>query len=192
MLAGSGARQAGPAAETAGRALAHAKEDKTAFLAARIYIDAGQEPKAEALAAELEKKLVPDPQAFAKIIRGEIERKRGHAAEAIRFMEEARKLSDTWLGRLALGRAYLDAGAFAEADSEFELCLKRRGEATAAFLDDVPTYRYLPPVHYYLGRAREGLKSPDAGESYRAFLAIKEKGDGDPLVADARRRVGAQ
>jgi hypothetical protein len=32
--------------------------------------------------------------------------------------------------------------------------MKRRGEATAVFLDEVPSYRYLPPVYYYLGRAR--------------------------------------
>jgi len=29
-------------------------------------------------------------------------------------------------------------------------------EATAVFLDDVPTYRLFPPVYYYLGRAQEG------------------------------------
>jgi eukaryotic-like serine/threonine-protein kinase len=55
----------------------------------------------------------------------------------------------------------------------------------------VPSYHYLPAVYYYQGRAREGLKSPGAVESYKAFLSIKEKGAGDPLVADAQKRVAA-
>lgn len=80
----------------------------------------------------------------------------------------------------------------AVASSEFDVCLKRRGEATSVFLDDVPSYHYyLPAVYYYQGHAREGLKSPGAGESYKAFLSIKEKGAGDPLVADAKKRLAA-
>jgi tetratricopeptide (TPR) repeat protein len=180
------------AVDAATRALSHSRQEKTELLAALIYAEAGETAKAEAVAAGMEAKLVPEPQAYARLIRGEIERKRGHAPEAVRLFQEAQKQADTWLGRFHLGRAYLDAGAFAEADSDFEVCLKRRGEAAAAFLDDVPTYRYLPPVHYYLGRAKEGLKSPGAADSYRTFLAIKEKGDGDPLVADARRRISAR
>jgi len=59
------------------------------------------------------------------------------------------------------------------------------------FLDEVPTLRYLPAVYYHMGRAQEGLKSPGAADSYRAFLAIKEKGGQDPLVANARRRLAS-
>jgi hypothetical protein len=61
--------------------------------------------------------------------------------------------------------------------------------ATDAFLDVVPTYRYWPEVEYRLGRAQEGLGSPAAAESYRAFLAVK-KADEEPAVSDARRRLG--
>jgi hypothetical protein len=45
-------------------------------------------------------------------------------------------------------------------------------------------------VYYYLGRAQEGLKSPAAAESFKQFLAIEAKGTGDPMIADARRRLG--
>jgi hypothetical protein len=47
-------------------------------------------------------------------------------------------------------------------------------------------------VHYYLGRAQEGLKSPAAAESFRTFLAIKQTAEAktDPLIEDARRRLG--
>jgi len=39
--------------------------------------------------------------------------------------------------------------------------------------------------------AREGLKSTGAVKSYKAFLSMKEKGAGDPLVADAQKRLAA-
>jgi hypothetical protein len=83
----------------------------------------------------------------------------------------------------------VNASAFAEAESELEVCIKRRGEATALFLDESPTYHLFPPVYYYLGRALQGLKSPAAAESYKTFISIKDSGQ-DSLLADARRRLG--
>jgi hypothetical protein len=92
------------------------------------------------------------------------------------------------MGHFDAGRAYVELGAFAEADSELETCQKRRGEATALFLDESPTYYVFPSVYYYLGRAQEGLKSSAATDSYKAFIEIKGGGQ-DPLLADARRRL---
>lgn len=185
--------QAPQAAALAGRAIATSRQDAVALAAGRVYVEAGRDAAALPLASELSHRLEPDPQSYAKLIEGEKLLRQGAAREAVRVFLEAQKLADTWLGRFDLGRAYLQAGAFTEAYSEFDLCLKRRGEATAVFLDDIPSYRYLPPVYYYLGRAQEGLKSPAAAESFRTFLAIKEKGDGsDPLVVDARRRISGQ
>ena len=126
------------------------------------------------------------------MIEGETLLNRGQAREAVAKLEEGGRLADSWLLRFDRGRAYLELGAFTEAEADFEACVKRRGEATAVFLDDVPTFHYFPPVYYYLGRAQEGLGSASAADSYKQFLAIKEKSDGDPLVADARRRVAAK
>ena len=77
-----------------------------------------------------------------------------------------------------------------EADSEFDRCIKRRGEALELFMDDVPTYGYFPPVYYYQGRVREGLKSPESVSSYRAYLNIRDKAGEDPLLAEVRKRAG--
>ena len=85
-----------------------------------------------------------------------------------------------------MGRADLEASAYLEADAEFDRCVKRRGEAMALFLDEVPTYGYFPQVYYYIGRAREGLKTASFGDSYRAFLGIRGAAGEDPLLADAR------
>lgn len=176
----------------ADQAVSQSKDKSALFAAARVYLQAGIDSKALALASQLGARLEPEPQAYAKLIEGEVRLKQGNAREAAKLFREAHNLVDTWLGRFDLGRAYLEAGAFTEADSEFEACLKRRGEAAAVFLDDVPSYRYLPPVYYYLGRAQEGLKSPAATDSYKTFLAIKEKADRDPLVGDARRHIAAR
>jgi len=184
--------QKAAALAAADRALANSKEPNVKFGAARVYLQAGQEAKARSLAAELAASLVAEPQAYAKLIEGLALSRRGSLPDAIKVFQEAQKLLDTWIGRFLLGAAYLEAGAFAEAHSEFDLCTKRRGEAAVLFRDDSPTAWLVPPMHYYLGRAQEGLKSPGAAESYRAFLAIREKGGDDPLVTDARRRLAAR
>jgi len=173
----------------ADEAVASGPTNGTLFWAARLYLGANDENKALSLVRRLAAQLEPDPQAYAKLLEGEMALKHHKPQDALKLFQEARQTADTWLGRFDLGQAYLDAGAFAEADSEIEMCLKRRGEATALFLDEVPTYHLFPPLYYYLGRAQEGLKSPAAAESYRNFLAVKDKADHDPLVADARRRL---
>jgi tetratricopeptide (TPR) repeat protein len=172
------------------KAVAASKAVSVLYWAAQVYLATNRDAKALDMAMQLGKRLEPDPQAYSKLVEGEVQLKRGKPRDAIKTFLEARKLADTWLGHFDLGLAYLDADAFADAYSEFEVCVKRRGESTAAFLDEVPTYHIFPPVYYYLGRAQEGLQSPAAAESYKTFLGIKEKGAGDPLVADARRRLG--
>ena len=179
------------ALSSAGEASANSKEPSVLYRAAQVYLAAGQEAKALQLVAPLAERLETEPQTYAKLIAGEAQLKRSNPREALNSFQEAQKLTDTWLGHFDLGRAYLDAGFFTEASSEFDVCLKRRGEATSVFLDDVPSYHWLPPVYYYQGRARQGLNSPGAADSYKAFLTLKEKGAGDPLVADAQRRISS-
>lgn len=177
------------AIEYADKALASSKNEDVMFVAARIYLQAGADQKAKAIKDELGKKVQTINQAYVRLLEGEISLKKGDAASGIRFFREAQTLVDTWLGRFFMGFASLEAGAFTEAYTEFDLCLKRRGEATSVFMNDLPSYRYFPQVYYYLGRAQEGLKSPAAKESYQAFLKIKEKSPDARLVKDAKRRL---
>jgi hypothetical protein len=99
-----------------------------------------------------------------------------------------------WLARFDLGTAYVLAGAehSAAAFAEFESCLKRQGEAGAIFLDDVPTYRYMVPLWYWMARAQEGLNmTSEANANYRKFLALRPASSGDPLALDAAKRTSA-
>ena len=180
----------GPAMDAAKNALDLSKAVKTRFVAAQIFAAAGETAKAQELAMGLSSELQIEPQAYGKLIQGEIALKNSDGREAVRSFTEANNLLDTWIGHFDLGRAYLETGAFTEADSEFDRCLKRRGEALALFLDEVPTYGYLPPVYYYQGRAREGMKSAGFAESYRKYLNIRGKAGEDPMLAEVRRRAG--
>lgn len=177
------------AVDAADRAIATTRIEEIIFPVAEIYIQAGQQEKARELASELSRKIQPSHRAFAKLIGGELSKARGDVSGAVQLYQEAQDLVDMWYGRFLMGCALLEMEAYSEAYSEFDQCLKRLGEATSVFFIDFPTYRYMPPVYYYLGRAQEGLKSDASKDSYEAFLIIKEKADGDWMVEDARRRL---
>jgi tetratricopeptide (TPR) repeat protein len=181
--------QKGQAVAAAEAAVANSHAVKIRFLAARAFVESGRIASAQALIAGLASELHAEPQAYAKIVDGLISLEGGDPRQAIKEFTEANGLLDTWGGHYDLGRAYLEAGQFAQADSEFDRCIKRRGEALSLFLDEEPTYGHFPIVHYYQGRAREGLNSVGFANSYRAYLSIRGNSSEDSLVEDARRRV---
>lgn len=182
--------QPSAAVAVARQALEGTKDAEILQLAARALVEAGAEPAARAAAATLAKRLDRVPQGLAKLIEGEIAFKKGQIRDAIRLMQDARKLVDTWIGRYDLGRAYLAAEAYTEADAEFDACIRRRGEATSLYLDLQPTYSFVPSAYYYAGRAQAGIGSPTAAELFKTFLAMRTKAPGDPMVIDARKRAG--
>jgi len=171
------------------KALDSSQATKIRFLAARIFIETGDFDKAQKLAAGLSAEILAEPQAYGKIIEGDIKLQQGDRNQAIHFLTDANKILDTWIGRFDLGRAYVEAGAFAEATSEFDRCQNRRGETLALFLDEAPTSAYFPPIYYYIGRANEGLGSNSAAEAYRKFISIREKGEDSELLQDAKKRL---
>jgi tetratricopeptide (TPR) repeat protein len=181
-------RKNSAAIAAAEQAIAHGKSMKIRFLAARVFVEVGAIERAAALAADLVTEVRTASQAYGKIIEAEAALKSGDPRLAIKKLTDSNLLLDTWIGHFDLGRAYLEAGAFTQADAEFERCLKRRGEALAWF-DDEPTYGYFPPVYYYQGRVREGLNNAGFAESYRAYLDVRGKSGEDPLVSDIRRRT---
>jgi serine/threonine protein kinase/Flp pilus assembly protein TadD len=179
-----------PALAAAEKALEISKAVPIRFLAARVLVEGNQIARAQTLADGLANEITPEPRAYAKIISGEIALKKGNAGQAVTILNEANTIMDTWLGHLVLGRAYLEADSLLRADSELDLCIKRRGEALAILLDEEATYGLLPMVHYYQGRVREGLKTAGFAESYREYLKIRGNSTEDPLLSEVRRRAG--
>jgi len=185
-----GAGQVSQAADAAGTAIKLAGVEATAVLPARLLVRLGKTREAAAVASELGAHLQPEVRAYGKVLEGEIAVSQRRSVDAIEAFRSSQKLADSWLARFSLGIAYAQAGQYVEALSELELCEKRKGEAVAIFFDELPSLRYLAPLQYWLGRAKEetGMKAA-AMEHYKAFLALRLGSPRDPLVVDARRRV---
>ena len=156
--------------------------------AARLFIAAGRIDDARKIAAELGQRLSAQSRAYGRMIDGEIAIAAKQYVVALDALNAAQKHADLWLVRFALGLAYFHDGHFPEAGSEFEKCRERRGEATAVFLDDLPTVHYYATLPYWLGRARE-MQKLDARSQFEEFVRIRQGATGDPLVEDARRRL---
>jgi tetratricopeptide (TPR) repeat protein len=171
-------------------ALARSRQESVAVPAARILMESGRADEARKLATELSTQIQPQSRAYGKLIDGGLALRDRRLVDAIEAYGAARKLADLWLVRFNQGIAYVEAGRHAEGLADLELCLKRRGEATAVFLDDVPSFRYLVPLSYWLARAQEGVgMRANALQNYTAYLALRAMTPSDPLVTDARRRL---
>ena len=162
--------------------------DATLVPAALIYITAGQADLALEIAATLSQKLSPQSRAYAGLIEGALILETSDGLEAIQRLTETVEIADLWLARFYLGRAYFEGGFYVEALDEFTAAHDRHGEATAAFLDDLPTYRYAATLPYWQGRAQTELGMTDAAiENFNTFVARRPAGG--PLADDARQRL---
>ena len=144
------------------------------------------------MAAAFTSQLAAEQQAYGKILEGGIALKTGDAKQAIKLFTEANETHDTWLGHFDLGRAFFAAKAFPQADSEFDRCIQRRGEALT-LVDEDPTYGQFPAVYYYLGRVREELKTASFADAYREYLKIRgtvHRGSPRHRSPEARRQLG--
>jgi eukaryotic-like serine/threonine-protein kinase len=183
--------QTSRAVVAAQNAIEAAREDATLVPAALVFIKAGRTSEARTIANELSQQFQPRSRAYGEMIHAELARAVNRRPESADALGRARKLSDLWLGRFLMGVVYVEGGRFELAEPEFVICQRRRGEATAIFLNDVPSLRYLAPLRYWSGRALDGQKKPAAADNYKAFLALRPEGSKDPLAADARKRVEA-
>ena len=175
------------AIEAAGKGLELVATDATLVPAALVYLAAGEPDRARELADTLAEMLSAQSRAYAGLIRGVLAINSGENLQAIEELTAAVELADLWLVRFYLGRAYFEAGYFVEALDEFTVARDRHGEATAVFLDDLPSYRYMATLPYWQGRAQAELgMRAEAAENFNAFLSRRPASD--PLAEDARQR----
>lgn len=157
--------------------------------AALNYIALDEAGLAREIAGELSSGLQPQNRAYGAMISGMLYSAAGQHVEALDALGRATQLSDFWLVRFKLGNAYLRAGSHAEALDEFNRADQRRGEASAVFLDDLPTWRFVADLPYWRARAQQEIgMSHAARESYRVYLTLRADG---PLARDARERMAS-
>jgi tetratricopeptide (TPR) repeat protein len=153
------------ALETLRELTANAATDAEWVPAALVYDELGEPAEVRAIADKLRQQLQPQSRAYAKLLDGVLALRAKRAVDAVDLLKGAASLADLWLVRYTLGQAYLAVHYPAEARSEFEACVKRRGETTALFLDDTPTYRYYAPVPQQLAAANAQLARKLSGDT---------------------------
>ena len=158
--------------------------------AALLYLEHGRVDEARRIGEDLSQQVQTQRRAYGTMILGIIDMQEERHADAVGKLTAAIGYSDHWLIRFYLGRAYLAAGSAVEAMDEFELLAERRGEASALFLDDLPTWRYLATLPYWQGRAHDEMGAyHSARERYATFISRRPAGD--PLALDARQRMAS-
>jgi len=176
------------AADWAAKALHHAKDD--AFIRLEVgslFSALGRFHEAKALVQEFDGAAGDEAAAYASLLEGEMLLQSKSAREALKRAAHANELIDSWLGHFLLGRAYLQTKQFVQADSEFDRCIKRRGELL--MYDRIGC---LPLAHFYQGVARQGLNSEGFAESYGTYLQIRGDANEDPLLPHVRSQLGRE
>lgn len=161
----------------------HARQVPAALLA----IELGDVGLARSIAGSLGASLQPQSRAYALLINAMIDLANDDTIGAIDKLRAAIELADLWLVRYHLGLSYLQAEFMAEAADEFGICEARIGEATAIFLDDQPTWRYVSELPYWTAVAQSGIGMlTSARQNFEVFLSYRADG---PLAEDARDRL---
>jgi tetratricopeptide (TPR) repeat protein len=174
------------AREDVARASALPRTDTSFFGIGIGLAQCGELSQAQSVADEFAKRRPKDTLINAialPAIRAAIEIRRNNPAQAIQFLQSANRYDrtgDYWPQYLR-GQAYLTQGAGAEAATEFQKILDRRGLA--------PTSVLYPLAH--LGIARAAVLSGDtakARKSYQDFFAIWKDADADlPVLIEAKK-----
>lgn len=97
-----------------------------------------------------------------------------------------------WIAHYAAGVMQLQRDRAKEALVHFNWCLDHSAAGSAAYLDDVPTLRYLPQARYLRARALEALGDVASSvTAYEELLRSRRGGPDDVLAIDARKRLDA-
>ena len=189
-LATGDAKRAVAAAE---RATTLSQHEGVLYPAGRTLIAAGAADKAAAIAESMAQALPTQTRSYGELLIGAAALHRKRHAEAIDATRRAVKLHDSWAGHALLAEIYTAAGGGynVQAQDEWGLCIKRRGEATDVFFADTSTLRYLPPAYYWMGRAQQAVGAAEAARgSFGKYLDLRLTSDPpDPLAADAQVRL---
>jgi tetratricopeptide (TPR) repeat protein len=152
--------------------------------AALAYLRIGDTAAAENIAAALGDSLNAQRRAYSMLVDGLLSLEHEDSIRAVEQLSNGLALADLWLLRFYRGLAYYEGGAFVEALDDFRHCEQRIGEATAAFLDDLPTWRLTALLPFWTARAEAELgMQTEAAVTMQRFVDYRLAG---PEVEMAR------
>lgn len=145
--------------------------------AALAYIRLGDTGAASAIAASLGDSLNAQSRAYGRLISSVVSLETGENIATVDQLSNGLTLADLWLLRYYRGLAFFANGAYVEALDEFRHCDERIGEATAAFLDDLPTWRLTALLPYWTARAEMELgMRAEAAANLERFVGYRQAG----------------
>jgi tetratricopeptide (TPR) repeat protein/tRNA A-37 threonylcarbamoyl transferase component Bud32 len=158
------------------------------YMAAATAIEAGNDTGAEAKIRAWAQNPLPEWRLYSKLLAGDRARAANRPDDAIAAYKDGSLIAPSWMTHERLGRAYLAAGAWADAERELGWCLEHRGEA-AVFM--TPTLAYLPDVMLAIARSkdRRDAGAAEVRAAYAAVLALAPDAQHDPITDEARRRI---
>jgi tetratricopeptide (TPR) repeat protein/tRNA A-37 threonylcarbamoyl transferase component Bud32 len=158
------------------------------YVAAATAIEAGSTAGAASRSRAWAQNPIPEWRLHARLLDGDLARAEHRPRDAIAAYRDAALIAPSWITHERLGRAYLAAGAWTDAERELAWCLEHRGEA-AVFM--TPSLAYLPDVLLAVARARDGRRAAAAElrAAYAAVIAVAPDAQHDPITDEARRSL---
>lgn len=160
------------------------------LVAGQLLVTLGELETAKSIVARLNMRKSNAGTAEADLLAGAIALAEARFVDAVDLLVASIADTDTWLARFTLGQTYALADYQAEALGEFKQCEDRLGEATALFLDDIPTFHYSAPLYLWLAKTKQQLgMSREATADYERYLDLRVATDASQLTIDARTRL---
>jgi len=178
-------------AARAARSAMGSGEVRLEYMAAAVAIEAGDPIGAEAKLSAWAQSPLSEWRLYAKLLAGDLARARHQPRDttaAITAYRDASLIGPSWMIHDRLGRAYLAAGAWADAERELAWCLEHRGEA-AVFM--TPSLSYLPEIMLARAQSLDGRHADptERRAAYQAVLALAPDAQHDPITDEARRQI---
>jgi len=92
---------------------------------------------------KLKRRLDLQSRAYARMVEGLLARSRQDFSAAELLLREALDIADLWMLRFVMARFYQSLDMTLEARLERNVCVERAGEGVTAFINRIPTCRYL-------------------------------------------------
>jgi tetratricopeptide (TPR) repeat protein len=160
------------------------------FRAAEVLALSGDAVEAPAYADRLGAKPNAITNWYRRILLARLGATRGDFAPLEELEAAFAKEPPMWIAHYSAGVMQFAGGRAKEALSHLTWCVEHPAAASAAYLNDVPTLRYVPQARYWRARVLESVSPADARRAYEEVLRQRRGGPDDSLAREVRDRLG--